>query len=152
MRDDNVIRPAKTGRQQNFPAPHTASSSLSLLLSLLNLSLGLPTTSIDTMSASNDVYQTPLNSRYASKSSPLLTNEGPRDPGLVKAGINQFTLYRLGDEIPVLASHAILDMAQPVDLARRVSERYEIERLREDHKDIVKFDVERNIQLTGSCL
>jgi len=77
---------------------------------------------------------------------------GPEIRGFVQAGINQFAIYRHGDEVPVLASHAVLYVAQPVDLARRVSERYEIGRSREEHKDIATFDAERNIQLTGSCL
>jgi hypothetical protein len=70
-----VISPAKTGlSRQNF-LDHTLHPALQLVSRV-------PLTSTGDMSANNDVYQTPLNSRYASKCSFLRpTNEGPNNSG-----------------------------------------------------------------------
>jgi len=63
---DNVISPAKIGRAAKFPRSHIALSTPSI--NSFEHSRKEKKKNIASMSASNDVYQTPLNSRYSSKS------------------------------------------------------------------------------------
>jgi hypothetical protein len=102
------------------------------------------------MSASNDVYQTPLNSRYASKSFPPPgPNEGTHNWMAMSSIANgvDFQLVRHGDEVSVLSSHAILDMAPAVDLARRVPERYENQEDRRDESKERRFAPTSDVNL-----